>query len=212
MARAAAGDGDLEIRALAPSRIEDVKTITRGTWGSQCWDLHPRYTAAQQRAMDLALAGVKAEPKRREALRRLARRRRTPLLVAYVDGEPAGFVSLGPRIDYARVTNSKATPAVDDVPAWVIPCLTVRRGYRGKGIAVALLRAAVEYAGKHGAPAIEGYPRADAKRVHDDFAFIGTEAMFRKAGFRTVRGVLPALPRGWTPRVTMRATCRPMAS
>lgn len=208
MAKAAARDG-ISIRPLAPSRVDDVKTITRGSWGAQCWDLHPRLTASQQR--DLGIAGkstTAVERKRREIVAKLARRRtNAPMLVAYVDGAPAGFVSLGPRADYARVSGSKATPPVDDVPAWVIPCLTVGRPYRRKGVAVALLRASVEYAAKRGAPAIEGYPRADGKRVHDDFAFIGTEALFRKAGFRKVRGVMDDLPRGWTPRVTMRATC-----
>lgn len=86
-----------------------------------------------------------------------------------------------------------------------MPCLYVHPKYRGRGVAVALLRGAVAYAAKHGAPAVEGYPRADEKRVHDDFAFYGTIAMFRRAGFRKVRGPLPDLPRGWTPRWTMRA-------
>ncbi len=70
-----------------------------------------------------------------------------------------------------------------------------------------MLRAAVEYAGARGAAAVEGYPRADPKRVHDDYAFVGTEAMFRRAGFRKIRGVMSRLPKGWAPRVTMRATC-----
>jgi hypothetical protein len=39
------------------------------------------------------------------------------------------------------------------------------------------------------------------------WAFQGTEALFKKAGFKKVRGVLP-VPKGWTPRVTMRATGR----
>jgi hypothetical protein len=38
--------------------------------------------------------------------------------------------------------------------------------------------------------------------------FFGNEAMFRKAGFRQVRGVLADLPKTWTPRVTMRQTVR----
>jgi GNAT superfamily N-acetyltransferase len=187
-----------------------VKTVTRGTWGSTCWDLFPRYTPAQQRALGIVGGGPgTAEKKRREALAKLARRRKnSPVLVAYEGREPIGFVSLGPRYDYSRVMNSKATPPVDDVEAWVIPCITVRRGHRGKGVAVAMLRAAVEYAGERGAPAVEGYPRADRKRVHDDFAFIGTEAMFRRAGFRKIRGILPKLPKGWAPRVTMRRLIR----
>ena len=205
-----ARDGKLTIRPLAPSHAEDVKTITVGSWGAQCWDLFHRFSAAEHRELGIGGKETAAvEARRRALVAKLARRRRAPLLVAYVDREPAGFVSLGPRADYTRVSNSKATPPVDDVPAWVIPCMTVRRGYRGRGIAIALLRASIEYASKRGAPAIEGYPRAEGRRVHDDLAFIGTEEMFRKAGFRRVRGILPKLPRTWTPRVTMRATCAP---
>ena len=185
---------EVKIRPLTAARVEDVRTITRGTWGSQCWDMHPRYTAAQKR--ELGMTGAENERRRREVLAKLARRRRNaPLLVAYSDGDPAGFVSLGPRTDFAVVEKSKATPRVDQIDAWVIPCITVRRGYRGEGVAVSLLRAAVDYAAERGAAAVDGYPRSDAKRVHDDFAYIGTEALFRKAGFRKVRGVLPGLPR-----------------
>ncbi len=206
---ATAGDGKLTIRPLTAARVDDVKTVTRGTWGATCWDLFPRYSAKQQRDLGITIGGpAGAEKRRREALAKLARRRKNSAgLVAYEGKEPIGFLSLGPRTDFSRIANSKATPPVDEVDAWVVPCITVRRGYRGKGVAVAMLRAALEYAGKRGAAAVEGYPRAETKRLHDDFAFIGTEAMFRKAGYRKVRGVLPRLPKGWAPRVTMRASC-----
>jgi len=206
---ATAREGKLTIRPLTAARVDDVKTVTRGTWGATWWDLFPRYTAAQQRELGITGGGPgTAESRRRAALAKLARRRKNSAgLVAYQSGEPIGWISLGPRYDFSRVDRSRATPPVDDVPAWVIPCITVRRGYRGQGVAVAMIRAAVEYAGKRGAPAVEAHPRATGKRVHDDFAFFGTEAMFRKAGFRRIRGVLPRLPKGWTPRVTMRATC-----
>jgi GNAT superfamily N-acetyltransferase len=202
-------ESKLTIRPLTAARVDDVETVTRGTWGATCWDLFPRYTAAQQRELGISGAGPgTAESRRRAALAKLARRRKNSAgLVAYQDREPIGWISLGPRYDFSRIANSKATPPVDDVAAWVIPCITVRRGHRGQGVAVAMIRAAVEYAGKRGAPAVEAYPRATAKRVHDDFAFFGTEAMFKKAGFRKIRGVQPRLPKGWTPRVTMRATC-----
>lgn len=199
----------LTVRPLTAARVDDVKTVTRGTWGAQCWDLHPRFTASQQREMGITLTKGTVETKRRAVLAKLARRRRNSAgLVAYVGREPVGFVSLGPRVDFARVANSRATPAFEEA-AWVIPCITVRRGYRGRGVAVAMLRAAVDYAATRGAPAVEAYPRTGTKRVHDDFAYIGTEAMFRKAGFRRARGVMKDLPKGWTPRVTMRASCTP---
>jgi len=107
---------------------------------------------------------------------------------------------------FTVIENSRATPPVDEVPAWVIPCITVRRGHRGRGVAIAMIRAAVDYAGQRGAAAVEAYPRATRKRVNDDFAFFGTEPMFRKAGFQRVRATLPNLPKGWAPRVTMRWT------
>ena len=201
---AKAPDGKLTIRPLTAARVDDVKTVMRGSWGASCWDLFPRYTQAQQREL-----GITTEAKRRAALAKLARRRKNSAgLLAYQGGEPIGFVSLGPRQDFSRVANSRATPPVDDVPAWVIPCITVRRGHRGQGVAVAMIKAAVDYAGKRGAPAVEAYPRVGGRKMHDDLAFIGTEPMFRKAGFRRVRGVLPRLPKGWAPRVTMRQTVR----
>lgn len=209
-----ATDGKLTIRPLTAAHVDDVKTVMKGTWGTSCWDLFPRYSAAEQRELGIAGGGPgTADARRREVLAKLARRRKNSAgLVAYRGEEPIGFVSLGPRQDYSRVANSKATPPVDDVAAWVIPCITVRRGHRGQGIAVAMIRAAVDYAGKRGAPAVEAHPRVGAKRVHDDFAFFGTKAMFEKAGFRQVRGVLPRLPKGWVPRVTMRRTIRTRAA
>ena len=214
MAAARAGVTQLEIRPLTAAHVDDVKTVMRGTWGSSCWDLFPRFTAAQQR--ELGITGGPpgtAEAKRREVLAKLARRRKNSAgLVAYRSGEPIGFVSLGPRHDYSVVENSKVMPPVDDVAVWVIPCITVLRGHRGQGVAVAMIRAAVEYAGERGAPAVEAYVRTGGKRVHDDFAFFGTKARFEKAGFREVRGVLPGLRKTSVPRVTMRRAIRKRAA
>ena len=109
-----------------------------------------------------------------------------------------------PRGELTRIVRSRTTPPVDDEPVWIIPCITVRKAYRGRGIAVALIRTAVSYAGEHGAPAVEAYPRADGIRTRDDNAFIGTEPLFRRAGFQVVREPLPDRPRNWLPRVAMR--------
>ena len=204
MAGSSAGDGDLRIVRLTPSRMDDMGAVLAGTWGSACWCMFPRLTARTRRALPPA---PKGESRSRAAMTALARRRRAPGLLAYIGREVAGWIAVAPRPELARTDASKATPRVDDVAVWVIPCITVRRRFRGRGVAQALLRAAVDYAASQGAPAVEGYPRASSARVHDDFAFIGTEALFRKAGFRKVRGPLEDVPRGWTPRVTMRVTC-----
>ena len=46
----------------------------------------------------------------------------------------------------------------EDEIVWLLPCLFVRAGRRGQGVTHALVRAAVELAGREGASAIEGWP------------------------------------------------------
>jgi GNAT superfamily N-acetyltransferase len=106
------------------------------------------------------------------------------------------------------VAASRATPPVDDQEVWVIPCITVRKLARGRGIAAALIRAAVVYAAEHGASVVEAYPRAGTERTGDDNVFFGTEPLFRRAGFRIVRQPLENRPRNWPPRLAMRITAQ----
>ena len=49
-----------------------------------------------------------------------------------------------------------------------------------------LLQGAVEYAGAHGAPAVEAYPVDPPGRMDTTMAFVGTRSMFQKAGFRVI--------------------------
>lgn len=202
---AAARPDGLTIQRLTPRRMEDMGKVLSGTWGNGCWCIFPRMTPAQERA--LPGPGGAGEQRHRE-MARLAKRRRAPGLLAYLDGEAVGWVAIAPRGELGRVDASKATPRVDDVDVWVIPCITIRRKARGQGVAIALIQAAVEYAASQGAPAVEAYARAGTKRVHDDFAYYGTEGLFRRAGFKVIRKPLRGLPKGWTPRVTMRIDCK----
>jgi GNAT superfamily N-acetyltransferase len=199
--KARAGDGQLAFRPLTPRLMDDLGEVLRGGWGAGCWCIFPRLTLAQVRA----LPGPGSESqRRRQAMTKLARRRRAPGLLAFDGGEAVGWIAVAPRTEISRIERSRATPRVDDTDVWVIPCITVRKGARGRGIACALIRAAVEYAREHGAPAVEAYPRAGTARIGDDNAFFGTEVMFRRAGFRVIRKPPKELPRNWVPRVTMR--------
>lgn len=196
---------ELTIRRLTPGRMDDLRHVQSGGWGSGCFCLYPRLTPAQERELP---GPGDAAARRRRAMTALARRRRAPGLLAYLDGEAVGWVAIAPRRELGRVDASRATPPVDEVPVWVIPCVTVRKAARGRGVAVALIRAAVDHARAQGAPAVEAYPRAGSERVHDDFAYFGTERLFRRAGFRVVRRPLRTVPRNFTPRVTMRIDLR----
>ena len=201
------------IRPITTARLADFEAVMRtNSVTRSCSDMFPRRTnaaGAARRERWRAKGVTAAEGNRRDAA--AAVRTGKPFgLIAYDGTTPVGFLSAGPRTGYPRVDESKVTPRVDDVAVWVVPCFYVQRAYRGRGVTTELLRAAVGYAAKRGAAAIEGYPRSDdAPRVAAESAWFGTEAQFRRAGYRKIRGVRQDLPRGWAPRVTMRATCRP---
>ncbi len=200
-----AGDNaDLTFQPLTPKLMDDLGTVLKGSWGSTCWCMFPRLTDAQMKALP---GDGAVKDRRRAAMTKLARRRdHAPGLVAFDGDEPVGWVAFGPRPEFARVDKSRATPPVDEEPIWIIPCITVLKAARGQGIAIGLIKAAASYAFEKGAPAVEAYPRADKKRTGADNIYFGTEPLFRRAGFETVRGPLKNLPRNWIARVTMRAT------
>ena len=123
--------------------MDDLGTVFRGSWGGGCWCMHPRLTDAQTR--ELPGQGP-VNRRRREAMTKLARRRRAPGLLGFEDDTPVGWIAIAPRKELARIEASRATSRVDDEDVWVIPCVTVHKTARGRGIALALIRAAVAYA------------------------------------------------------------------
>src|SRR5689334_20184232 len=60
-------------------------------------------------------------------------------LVAYVDGEPAGWVAVEPRTAYPKLRTSRIVwggrdEDRDDPDVWAVTCFVVRAGYRGRGL------------------------------------------------------------------------------
>ena len=191
----------LEIKPLTPDLMDAMRVVLRGSWGSTCWCMYPRWTEPQMRE---AAKGGDRGSSRRAAMTELAGRNVAPGLMAFEGDQPVGWIAIAPRDELTRVDRSRATPRVDDEPVWVIPCVTVHRAHRGRGIALALIEAAVTYAGQQGASAVEAYPRAGEERTGDDNAFFGTEEMFSRVGFQVIRGPLEGRPRNWLPRLAMR--------
>ena len=116
-------------------------------------------------------------------------------IVASIDGEPVGWCACGPRSRYDVATSPRSTmmrgrDRGEDDSVWLLPCLFVRVGHRGKGITYALVDAAVELGRRHGAVAIEGWPRGGAVRGAPD-AHLGREKLFTESGFRSVRRPSP---------------------
>ncbi|MEO8094225.1 MAG: GNAT family N-acetyltransferase [Pseudolysinimonas sp.] len=111
-----------------------------------------------------------------------------PGVLAYVDGEVAGWCSIAPRSSYRRLMNSRTIPFLDDRDAWVAVCFVVRPRFRGRGIMNALLDGAVKHARAHGAAVVEGYPiESDTPGKVDLISgYVGTTRLFERAGFTRV--------------------------
>ena len=116
-----------------------------------------------------------------------------PGMVAYLDGEPVGWLGFGVRQRVERLVRSRTIPAVDDLPVWAVYCFMVRVGFRRQGVARGLLDGLIGYARTQGAPALEAYPvDTEGARIHGTAAYVGVASMFEEAGFRRVLQTAPA--------------------
>jgi GNAT superfamily N-acetyltransferase len=175
---------DLEVHPLTPARMKDLASLFgQGGDPKWCWCSFFRL-----RNVDFQNATAATNRKVLEsAVRTTAADHRAPGLVAYRDGEPIGWVSVGPRDDYERLQHSKVLAPIDDKPVWSIVCFVVSKKARKQGVAGALLDAAVDYAREHGATLLEGYPvETDGQRVPAASVYKGTVGMFEGAGFKVV--------------------------
>jgi len=122
----------------------------------------------------------------RSKLKALVDAGRPPGLIGYRGRVPVGWVSIGPRDDYAKLRRSPVMKAVDDVPAWSIICFVVPAQYRGQGFARQLLQGAIDYASRRGARVVEAYPVDKPGRRADEAMWFGAKSMFDAAGFKEV--------------------------
>ena len=120
-------------------------------------------------------------------------------LIAYVDGEAAGWVKVSPRPDQPRLARTRAfqesPEPFEDGSVWAVTCFVVRREHRGAGLSSRLLAAAVDHARRHGARVVEGYPvDAGATKTSSNELFHGALSTFLDAGFSEVARPKPARP------------------
>jgi len=123
-----------------------------------------------------------------------------PGIVAYVDGEAAGWIRVGPRLSQRRLARTRNIVAttrepLDDDSVWSVSCFVVRKEHRGQGLNAALLDAAIDYARTAGARVIEGYPIDTAQtKVRTNDLFHGALSTFLAAGFTKIEGPKPERP------------------
>ena len=92
---------------------------------------------------------------------------------------------VGPRTTFERLEHSRKLARVDEQDVWSVVCFYVHPSAKRKGVASALLEAAVERASAHGAPVLEAYPVREGHMNID--AYTGYLPMFLAAGFEVVR-------------------------
>ena len=115
-------------------------------------------------------------------------------LVAYLDGEPVGWCAVEPRTAYPRLLLKTRVPwegrAEDkaDESVWAVTCFVTRTGFRRRGVSRALARAAVDFARKRGARALEGYPMITqpGQEITWGELHVGSRSIFADAGFTEV--------------------------
>ncbi len=131
----------------------------------------------------------------RRAMRALVRSGQIPGLIAYAQGEPAGWVSVGRREDYPVLDRSLILRRVDERPVWSVVCLFVGRAYRGQGVTRLLLKAAEAYVRARGGTILEAYPVDPVvAKIPANAAFHGLASMFLAGGYREVARRSPTRP------------------
>ena len=189
---------NFEARPLTPETWADLEELFGLPGGSivrGCWCMYYRRTGTVSVS---AAAGVD----NRSQLCSLVDSGVVPGLVGYVDGRPAGWISLGPREDYLKLRRSPIMKPVDDAEVWSVVCTYVAKEFRGRGLQHRLLAAGLDLARENGVRLVEAYPVDKPERSHDDFMFFGSRSLYERAGFTEVVRRSPT-------RVVMRRTLRP---
>ena len=186
---------DVRIVPANEASWEDLEAIF-GTTG------YPGHCQCQRYKMGQAGYAPQPREARAEALREQTRcgeprSTETSGLVAYVDGEPAGWVAVEPRPFYriflinqptATVWRGRKTEDRTDPDVWSVTCFRVRDKFQGQRLTYALAAATVPFARERGARVLEGYPiiTEGAGEITWGEVFVGPLGAFEAAGFEVV--------------------------
>jgi GNAT superfamily N-acetyltransferase len=170
--------GPLEIAPLTSQRWDDFTALFGGSAVTNgCWCMFWRIPRKQ--FQNNGSAG------NRTAMQALVDAGEIPGVLAYLDGQPVAWCSLGPRESYGALERSRVLTRVDEQPVWSLVCFFVAKGHRHQGLMLPLLRGALEYARAQGARLVEAYP---IEHTTFDVAgsYMGRIATLEQAGFTIV--------------------------
>lgn len=168
----------LEFHPLTPEKWADVEQLfgQRGACGG-CWCMSWRLARSD-------FVRQRGEMNRK-ALKGLVYSGKIPGILAYSEGQPIGWCAVAPREAFPRLKGSRILRQVDDKPVWSVVCFFVAKAFRGKGMSVRLLDAALNHVRRQGGNIVEGYPVEPNRdwRPPDPFVYTGLASAFRRAGF-----------------------------
>jgi GNAT superfamily N-acetyltransferase len=186
IARRETATRQIEFVPLTAERWDDFEALLGESGGDDgCWCMWwrlPRGEWTRQRGEGNRLA-----------FKSIVESGNIPGIIAYVDGEPAGWCSVAPREAFASLNLSPTLKRVDDEPVWSIVCFYVGPSFRGIGLMASLLAAARDYAVSQGARIVEAYPR-EPEGLSTPMAYMGVVPAFEKAGFVEVLRRSPRQP------------------
>src|SRR5258707_8004715 len=157
----------LTFAPLTPDRWPDLEAIFNAKGCSVargCWCMAYRLRGSRE----LLPPGMTRAQANRAALKELVDAGSPPGLIGYRGKVPVGWISIGPREQYAKLKRSPVMKPVDEQPVWSVICFVVPAQHRRQGVAKALLQGAVAYAREQGATLIEAYPVDKPTRSKDD--------------------------------------------
>ena len=105
--------------------------------------------------------------------------------MAFIDGEPVGWINAGRKENYDRVMANKDIDYTKGKKVGAIVCFVVDRHHRGKGIATALLRQACIDFQNNGYDLVEAYPRKSPENEAENYH--GPLNMYLNNGFEVTK-------------------------
>ena len=139
---------------------------------------------------------TKGEPARKR-MRELTKTGKALGMLAFDGKAPVGWCSFGPRIDFPRIETVKAYRRDDTQDVWCINCFFIRSGHRGKGVARALLDAAIKAMRRRRVKTVEAYPVTldkKGKKLAPAFSWTGPLKIFEEQGFKEIQRLAPTKP------------------
>lgn len=162
----------MTFRPVTAARWKDLEALFESRGGPKyCWCMAWRATSERH---DMS------RMQRKSALRSRVKDGIPIGILGYLDGAPIAWCSIAPRPTY-RNLGGMEKPNENPDKIWSLVCFFVKRDYRKMGVSDRMLEAAIAYAKKNGAAAVEGYP---VTKTSPSYRFMGFVPSFAAAGFK----------------------------